>query len=368
MGAPGIVPFGYHADVPVAKLGALAAMESLRRLPSRDAIQAAFVGCVYGGSLVGQRVLRGLGYSGVAVSNFENACASSGTALHHAIMAVESGELDTALVLGVEKLSALGGGTVPLAPGEVDQRQGVILPALYALRAHAYMAETGCTVDDLVEVVVKNRGNGANNPYAHRRDAVSADEVRRARPIAEPLTKLHCCPTSDGAAAVVVSSRPVDGSKVRVLASVMQGGIRASEAAKTDFATARLAGARAYEDAGLSPSDIDVAEVHDAFSIAEPLYYEALGWAEPGYGFELLRSGATRVDGRIPVNPSGGLLARGHPLGASGVAQVVEMWRQLQGRAGANQVGRARTALCQVSGGGASGLDTGVSTVHVLAA
>lgn len=367
VGAPGMTPFGRYPDMGVVELGALAAAQSLRALPERNSVQAAYVGCVYGGSLVGQRITRALGYSGLPVVNVENACASSGTALHLAVKAVASGELESALVLGAERLSALGRGTIPVPDDEVDARQGVILPALYAMRANRYLHETDSTVEDLCAVVVKNRRNGARNPLAHQRSMVGPEEVNGARMIADPLTKYHCCPNSDGAASVVVSSRPVASSPVRILASVLEGGVRLDDAVSlTDFATAASAAAQAYEQASLGPRDISVAEVHDAFSIAEILYYEAFGWAPKGEGFTLLRSGATQIDGRLPVSPSGGLLARGHPLGASGVAQVVEVWKQLSGVADGYQVESPRTAFCQVSGGGISGMDTGVTTVHIL--
>ena len=364
-----MVPFGRHDTTSVVELGARAAVDSLRQLEHRDAIDAVYVGCVHGGSLVGQRIMRGLGYSGMTITNVENACASSGTALHLAQRAVAEGAIDTALVLGVERLSVFGGGSLPLSSEEIDTRQGVILPALYALRATRYLYETDCTIDDIHDVVVKNRGNGALNPFAHRQSAVTRGEVAAGRLIAEPLRKDDCCPTSDGAAAIVVSHKPVAGSTVGIAASVLQGGIRATaDASATLFSTAEQAAKLAYDAAGVGPEDIDIAEVHDAFSVAELLYYEAFGWAKPGEGFALIRDGATRIGGSLPVNPSGGLLARGHPLGASGVAQVVEMWRQLQGVAGDAQCGAPKVAFCQVSGGGISGVDTGTATVHILSA
>lgn len=368
--AAGMIKFGKYTDVPVAALGSRAVLDLLRRSGlDRQSIQAAFVGSTYGGSLIGQRALRGVGISGIPVFNVENACASSGAALHLATLSVSAGQYETALVVGVEKLTALGGGTLPLPADEPDVRQGLTMPALYAMRAQLYMQETQCTMEDLCQVVIKSRTNGRLSPYAHMIRETTAAEIQAARMVAEPLTLYHCCPTSDGAAAVLVSATPVTGREhcVEVAASVVQGGKFRNGAKVIHFPeTAALAAEQAYAMAGLGPADIRVAEVHDAFSIAEPLYYEAFGWAPRGEGWRLIREGAVNLGGRLPVNPGGGLLSRGHPVGASGVAQVVECYEQLVSRAGGRQVEGANAAFCQVSGGGASYLDVGASAVHIL--
>ncbi|MDT4807057.1 AcCoA-C-Actrans: acetyl-CoA C-acyltransferase [compost metagenome] len=189
------------------------------------------------------------------------------------------------------------------------------------------------------------------------------------RMIADPLTLLQCCPSQvDGAAAVVLSTRrPAQARPVKVLSSVVVSGLR--EEADDDILDAEItarAARQAYEQAGLGPQDVDVVELHDAFTIAELLYYEALGLAGPGEAVSLLKSGATRLGGRVPVNPSGGLLAKGHPLGATGVAQMVEILWHLQGRAGERQVDNARVGLTQCTGGGIAGVDHAASSVHLL--
>jgi acetyl-CoA acetyltransferase len=239
---------------------------------------------------------------------------------------------------------------------------------VYAMRGTRFLHERDATPADLAAVAVKNRHNGTLNEYAQQRSEVTVDEVLGSRMIADPLTLLQCCPSQvDGAAAVVLSTRRPSGKAVKVLSSVVQSGIR--ERADDDILDAEItarAARHAYEQAGLSPQDVDVVELHDAFTIAELLYYEALGLADHGDAVALLRSGDTRIGGRIPVNPSGGLLAKGHPLGATGVAQMVEIAWQLQGRAGQRQVEGAKVGLTQCTGGGIAGVDHAASSVHLL--
>ena len=323
-----------------------------------------------GGRVAGQRVLRELSLTGMSILNVENACAGGGSALNVGWMAVASGLHDLALVVGMEKMEK---GLIPSNPGEYEATLGKTLPAKYALRARKHMDAYGLTPEQLGMVSVKNHRAGALNPNAHYQDEVTLEEVLASRMIAEPLTLLQCCPTTDGAAAVVLASAAGangrGGRPVRVAASVITSGrytnpARGELGPDDDLAT--RAGQAAYEMAGVGPSDIDVAEVHDAFTIGEILAYESLGFCERGEGGRLVDEGATALGGRIPVNPSGGRLSLGHPLGATGVAQVVELTRQLQGRSGARQVDGARTALAHVMGGSTPGIGTGASAVHVL--
>ena len=323
-----------------------------------------------GGRVAGQRVLRELSLTGMSILNVENACAGGGSALNVGWMAVASGLHDLALVVGMEKMEK---GLIPSNPGEYEATLGKTLPAKYALRARKHMDAYGLTPEQLGMVSVKNHRAGALNPNAHYQDEVTLEEVLASRMIAEPLTLLQCCPTTDGAAAVVLASAAGangrGGRPVRVAASVITSGrytnpARGELGPDDDLAT--RAGQAAYEMAGVGPSDIDVAEVHDAFTIGEILAYESLGFCARGEGGRLVDEGATALGGRIPVNPSGGRLSLGHPLGATGVAQVVELTRQLQGRSGARQVDGARTALAHVMGGSTPGIGTGASAVHVL--
>lgn len=337
--------------------------------------QAVYCGNVFGGMILGQVLIRDLGWSGAAVYNVENACASGATAVHLARQALLSGAYDTVLVLGVEQLTALGGGMIPLQKNdyktELYASQGMTLPTVYAMRAMRFLYERGLDSSVLGKVAVKNRFNGSLNDYAQQRTPVSIEEVLSSRAVAEPLTLLQCCPSMvDGAAAMVLSNKKKDNTRkrpVRVLASAVQSGIQEAGCenildAEITARTAKLA----YEESGIGPSDVDVVELHDAFTIAELLYYEALGLAAPGEGAELLESGATALGGRVPVNPSGGLLAKGHPLGATGVAQMVELVWQLQNRATGRQKEGARIGLSQCTGGGIAGVDHAASSVHVL--
>ncbi|MCP1626319.1 thiolase family protein [Pseudomonas nitroreducens] len=368
-----MTPFGRHTA-------------SLQDLTQRSVLQAladagielhepqAFYACnVFGGMVLGQVLLRDLGLSGLPIYNVENACASGATGVHLACHALQAGIYDTVVVFGVEKLTSLGGGTIPLQRNdymtELYARAGMALPAIYAMRATRYLHEFGVGAEVLGEVAVKNRRHGALNPYAQTRTEVSLDEVMNSRTVFDPLTLLQCCPSAvDGAAALVLTTRkPQQARPVQVLASVIQSG-RAEEP-DDDILSAEItarAATLAYQEAGVKPADIDVIELHDAFSIAELIYYNALGLCGRGEAHELLKSGATGLGGRTVVNPSGGLLAKGHPLGATGVAQMVEAVWQLQQRAGERQAEGAELALTQCTGGGIAGVDHAASAVHIL--
>jgi acetyl-CoA acetyltransferase len=367
--------FGRHPGVMAPELAQQAILKAMA-----DAgvgvgdIQAIYCANVLGGMILGQLVVRDLGFRGVPIYNVENACASGATAVHLARHALMAGQYDTVLVFGMEQLTALGGGTIPLQRNdhktELYARAGMVLPAVYAMRATRFLHERDAQPADLAAVAVKNRHHGSLNEYAQQRSEITIDEVLASRMIADPLTLLQCCPSQvDGAAAVVLSTRAdrVGTRPVKLLSSVVVSGLR--ERADDDILDAEItarAAAQAYEQAGVAPADVDVVELHDAFTIAELLYYEALQLAPRGDAVALLKSGATRLGGRVPVNPSGGLLAKGHPLGATGVAQMVEVMWHLQGRAGARQVEGARIGLTQCTGGGIAGVDHAASSVHLL--
>ncbi|CAG2156506.1 thiolase family protein [Cupriavidus numazuensis] len=339
-----------------------------------NAVQAFYAANVFGGMVLGQVLLRDLGVTGPAIYNVENACASGATGVHLACHALEAGRYDTVVVFGVEQLTALGGGALPLQKNDymtsLYARAGLTLPSVYAMRATRYLHEFGVKPEVLAEVAVKNRRHGGLNPYAQTRTGVSVDEVMDSRMVFDPLTLLQCCPSAvDGAAALVLTTRkPTKHSKpVRVLASVVQSGRQ--EIGHDDILAAEIttrAAQLAYREAGVKPADLDMVELHDAFTIAELVYYNALGLCERGEAHELLQSGATALGGRVPVNPSGGLLAKGHPLGATGVAQMVEAVWQLEGRAGERQIPNAGLALTQCTGGGIAGVDHAASAVHIL--
>jgi acetyl-CoA acetyltransferase len=369
-----MTPFGRHAAsmqdlAQTALLGAVA--DAGVELGS---VQAVYSCNVFGGMVLGQVLLRDLGLSGLPIYNVENACASGATGVHLACHALQAGIYDTVVVFGVEKLTALGGGTIPLQRNdymtELYARAGMALPAIYAMRGTRYLHEFGVGAEALGEVAVKNRSHGALNPYAQTRTAVSIDEVMNSRMVFDPLTLMQCCPSAvDGAAALVLTTkRPTLRAKpVRVMASVIQSG--RCETGTDDILGAEItarAANLAYQEAQVTPADLNVVELHDAFTIAELIYYDALGLCQRGEAHDLLRSGATTLGGRVVVNPSGGLLAKGHPLGATGVAQMVEAVWQLEGRAGDRQVQGASLALTQCTGGGIAGVDHAASAVHIL--
>lgn len=369
----GMRAFGKYPDLTLAEIAwpavKLAVQDS--GIDRRD-IEATYCGTALGGMLAGQRILKPLGMSGMPIVNVENACSSSSSALHQAWLAIASGQYDVVLVVGAEKLTKFGGGTLPLEREDWEVNHGMVMPALYGMRARRYMYEHGLTAEELADVSVKAHKHGALNPYAQIRQTYTREQVMAARPVAEPFTLLHCCPTGDGAAALVLTSteraKEAGSRSIRIIASELTSGLyktghRDMASAEITMRSAKLA----YEMAGVGPEDIDVAEVHDAFTIAELMYYEAFGFCEPGAAYRLLRDGHTSIGGRIPVNPSGGLLSRGHPVGATGAAQIVEIVEQLRGEAGARQVEQPRVGLAHCTGGGIGGLDHGACSVHILA-
>jgi benzoylsuccinyl-CoA thiolase BbsB subunit len=367
-----MVPFGKYPDRTHSQLAAPAVLGALADAGAdRSSVDAVYCGNVTGGMLVGQRVLRDLGMLGPPVVNVENACSSSAAALREAYVAVGAGLHDTVLVLGVEKLSALGGGTLPLDQEDHEVAAGLAMPAVYAMRARRYMHEWGADPADLASVAVKARAHGARNPFAQLRSETSVEEVLASRPVAAPLTLFQCSPKADGAAALLVTASELAdrfaAPPVRIRASVLHSGrfTTGPRDMTVPEITVRSA-AEAYEQAGIGPEDLDAAEVHDAFTIAELLYYEALGLCGRGEAVPFLRSGATTFGGTTVVNPSGGLLARGHPIGTTGAAQVVEIVWQLRGAAGHRQVEGARLGLAHATGGGLSGVDHGACAIHVL--
>ncbi|MCK9915570.1 thiolase family protein [Microbacteriaceae bacterium K1510] len=369
----GLIRFGKYPDKTLGEIGWPAVKQAIleSELPPKS-IEAVFCGSALGGMMSGQRVMKALGLTGMAIINVENACSSSSSALSAAWTAVASGQKDVVLVIGVEKLTKFGGGTLPLEKEDWEVNQGMVMPALYAMRAKRYMHEYGLTQEQLAMVAVKAHEHGALNPNAQITKRVTLEEVMNARPVADPFTLWHCCPTGDGAAALVIASaevaRKVRSNPVRITASEVTSGIYTNGYRDMTWAELTARGAReAYEMAGVGPEDIDVAEIHDAFTIAELMYYEAFGFCERGGAYELLESGATSLGGNIVINPSGGLLSRGHPVGATGAAQAVEIVRQLEGRAGQHQVKDAKVGLSHATGGGIAGFDHGACSIHVFA-
>jgi acetyl-CoA acetyltransferase len=262
-----------------------------------------------------------------------------------------------------------GFGLISAGDMELDALEGLVTPASFALRAARYMNSYGVTARQLAEVAVKNRFHASLNPYAQFHDLITVDDVLNSPMIADPLTKLSCCPNADGAAAVILctakQSRRYTSKPVRVATSVLVSGSYENPLDHVPWETDFRACRTAYEKAGLGPEDVDAAECHDAFTIAEILHYEAMGFCAEGEGGRLVESGATRLGGRIPVNPSGGLLSKGHPVGATGVGQIVEGVRHLRGEAGKRQVEGARVFFAQCMGGDKDG-DARSCTANIL--
>ncbi|MDX3753987.1 lipid-transfer protein [Streptomyces sp. AK02-04a] len=339
------------------------------------------VGYCFQPSTAGQRAAYELGLTGVPVYNVNNNCATGSSALMLARQFVEGGVADCVLALGFEKMKrgALGGGadggdfsTSPVARhyGVMAARHGFEMSPptaqIFGDAAREHMEKYGTTEAQLAAVGAKNHRHSANNPYAQFQDVYGVDEILAARVVHRPLTKLQCSPTSDGAAAaVVVSERLLERHEparqvVEIVAQAMTTDTEESFASGSCVDVvgqpmSREAARQVYERSGLGIDDVDVVELHDCFSINELLTYEALGMCEEGESGKLVESGATTYGGRWVVNPSGGLISKGHPLGATGIAQVAELVWQLRGEAGPRQVPGARVGLAHNIGlGGAA--------------
>lgn len=324
------------------------------------AVQAAYVSHVNQGVSFGEAVCEKLGLTGIPILNVENACASGSTAIREAFFAVGHGLYDVAIVIGVEKMKrgVLGGAG---EDGSLERQLGLnVMPALYALKANKHMHAYGTTREQMAMVSVKNHKNGCLNPYCHYQKEFTVEEVLASRMICDPITLLQCCPTSDGAAAAVICAETVAekyNAKPKVF---IAGSALVTEKYKSDADLAARAAKVAYEMAGIGPEAVDLAEVHDAFTIGEILHYESLGFCAPGEGGRMVKEGRTEIGGDIAVNPSGGLQSRGHPLGMTGVAQLCEVVWQLRGEAGKRQVASPKVGLTHTQGAG------GVCSVHLF--
>jgi acetyl-CoA acetyltransferase len=363
----GIHGFGRFEGVSLPELGAFAARQALDEAGvDRGGVQAVFCATAYGGVATGHRVLGRLATTGMPIVDVEAGCASGSAALMLASSAVRSGQYDTVLVVGVEKMPK---GIIRSSFFDPWQEQAGFsaTPAYFALRAQRLMRASGVTKQDLARVVVKNRRHGAQNELAMFRSEVDEPSVLASRVVCEPLHLWMLCSPNEGAAAVVLrrsDSPSSSAGSVYLRAAVLRShypGYVLSESTPmsglvddTIPAPSTLASADAYEEAGVGPEDLDVVECQDTDAARELLSYEELGLCKPGEQPALLAQGATSLGGRLPVNPSGGLLSKGEPLGASALGQVVELVRQIRGQAGARQVDGARLALGHTVGRGAN--------------
>lgn len=364
----GMTPFVRSAGLRASALAGQAARQALSDCaidPRR--VEAIFVGSARSTTGLAQRTLLEIGLVGIPAFNVENACASGSSALYLGWLAIAAGQHDVVLIVGADTLSTGGSGPLTLDDEAREEAPALTFPAWYALKANRLIQTGAATAEDMALVSVKNRQQGALNFYAQQRTPVTLEAVLASRMIADPLTLLQCCPASDGAAAVVLCSEQVARSlgvpKVRIAGISLLSG--RPHGAEPDV-TARAA-QKAYEQAGIGPEDVSVAEVHDAFSVAELLHYESLGFCASGNGARLLCDRVTWPGGRLPVSPGGGLIARGHPPGATGLAQVAELTWHLRGQAGARQVEGARVGLAHTQGATVPALEANATQVTLLA-
>jgi len=401
----GMTPFGKHLDVSVKQLTRQAVEAALADAGcDKVVLQGAFFANSTQGHMDGQHMIRGelalreMGLQGLPVVNVENACASASTAFHLAVNYVRAGAADIVLAVGAEKMVStdkarsfsafdgawdvhdtvagkehllqMGHGIKP-PPGSMSAKPYSVFMDIYAAMGRMHMREYGTTQRQFAAVAAKNHAHSVHNPLAQYREYYTVEQILAAAPIAFPLTLPMCSPISDGAAAAIVCSEAglarLGGRRtraIRVLATVLQtGSDRPAEA--LDRHLARLGSAKAYKQAGVGPQDVNVAEVHDATAIGEIIQSEVLGLCPPGLGGPMAESGETSIGGRIPINPSGGLESKGHPIGATGLGQIYELVTQLRGEAGPRQVDGARIAIAE-NGGGLRGVEEAVACITLL--
>ena len=363
----GMHPFGRFEGVSTTDMGVVAVRAALDEAGiGKGGFQAAFCGTVYGGVATGHKVLSRLGMTGMPIVDVEAGCASGGAALMLAAGAIRAGQYDTVLVFGTEKMPK---GIIRSSFFEQWQEEAGLAatPAFFGLRAQRLCMTSGVTKDHLARVVVKNRRNGAANSDAMYQKETSVEEVLASRVVCEPLHLFMLCSPNEGAAALVLrradlaaeAPKPVTLAAA-VLRSHIPGPVLSESTPLSGLANdevpapTTIAATAAYEEAGLGPQDLDVVECQDTDAARELGSCEELGLCEPGGSAAFLDSGAMELGGRLPVNPSGGLLSKGEPLGASALGQIVELVRQLRGECGPRQVEGARTALSHTVGRGAN--------------
>lgn len=364
----GMTKFARHQDRKFYHLGEEAVRAALEDAGiAFDAIEIAYCGHVMQGSTAGQKVVGRVGRTGIPIYNVENACASGTTALRSAWTMIATGMNDVALAVGFEKM---GRGPIkmnePEQPPE-EEKKPPVMPSIFSQVFEEHRRRYGTTEEQMALVSVKNHFHGSLNPRAQYQDRITVEDVMNSRQIVGPLRLLMCCPTGAGAAAAVLCTEEIarrsTSKPIRIVASAFQSEKSADpkEPLSGIFEINQRTANLAYEMAGIKPDDLDLIELHDCFSIAEIIHYENLGLCKRGEGGKFIEEGLPKLGSKIPVNPSGGLLAKGHPLGATGIAQVFEVVTQLRGLAGERQVNDAKIGLTHCQGfGGATG-------VHIFA-
>ena len=373
--------FGKHLDKSLKDLAYEPAWHAIHEsnVDPHD-IDIAFVGNAYAGLITGQESIRGqvmlreVGLTRIPIINVENACASGSTAFYLAHKAVASGQSELALALGVEKLfcDETGKSLQALATSsdqEIEGRMGILFAGIYAMRVKAHMQQYGLTRKQLARVAVKNHDHGALNPHAQYQKRVTVEEVLNSRMIADPITLQMTCPLGDGGAALLIGTKEMAlrmGKRlVKILTSVL-GSYGFTQ--ENEPSIAERVSLKAYREAGINPQEVQVAEIHDAVAPVELLLYEQLGFCGKGESGRLIDDGVTWFDGRLPVNTSGGLTAKGHPAGATGISQVAEVVWQMRGEAGQRQIKPAPNIGLVENGGGNVAGETAVVAIHILAA
>jgi len=401
----GMTPLGKHVDRSVKQLTAHAVNEALADAGiSRDAVQAAWFCNTRQGVLEGQHGIRGqcslraMGFEAIPIFNTDNACASSSAGLLQAYAAVAAGMVEIALVVGTEKMNfperrkemfeafkgswdreladvhiaalLAMGDDLPLPPeASIDTGERSVFMDIYAAQARFHMKTFGTTQHQIAAVASKNHWHSQYNPLAQYRSPMSIDEVLQDKLVSWPMTRSMCAPMSDGSCALIIASDKaiarLDAKRAVRIRGISLGSGTNRTAQQYDRHITRLTADKAYEMAGVGPKDISVAELHDASAIAEIVHSENVRFCDYGEGGPLVESGATRLGGRLPINVSGGLLSKGHPIGATGAIQIHELVMQLRGEAGARQVQGARIGLAE-NGGGFYGLEEAACVVTIL--
>ncbi|MEX2236703.1 MAG: thiolase family protein [Dehalococcoidia bacterium] len=362
-----MIKFGRYPEKTVPELGADAVIGALKDAGmTMSDVEIVTCGNLYqSNAMVGQRVMQIVGQTGVPVVNVSNACATGSTAFREAYFSVASGAYDVAMAIGVEqmgKMGLLGGGGGAGDPAY--STEGVlgtgIMPGVFGMAGVEHMRKYGTTLEQFAQISVKNHKHAMTNPLSQYQVEVSLEDVINARMVAYPNTLYMCCPTGDGSAAAILVSeakaKQYTSKPIKVAASVLTSDpYTERDLTLPDINTlTKNASKEAYEKAGIGPEDLDLIELHDCFATAEMLHYENLGIAGEGEAGRLVDEGATSIGGRIPVNASGGLLSKGHPLGATGVANVYEVVQHLRGNRGAGQVEGAKVGLAHVIGLGSA--------------
>lgn len=358
--------FGKQPQYTAGELGAIAAARAIEDAGIDPRIlEVAYASRCCDASQTIEDVMKRVGVAAIEMHNAENACASGGTAFHLLYKDIASGYADIGIVVGTEAMttSSIAGGLVPTAKGDLNGTLGITMPALAGLAATRLLEDYGMTHEDLAYASVKNHKNACMNPYAHYKKALTTEEVMQAKMISYPVTRLHCCPTSDGAAAAILCTEEVarryTTKLIKTEASVLlTAPYPTFREDLCDVPLLRSLSAATYEKAGIDPLDIDVVELHDAFSPEELYTYEGMQLCARGETKKCIAEKTFEIGGRCAVNPSGGLLSLGHPLGASGVRIVCEVVTHLRGEAGGRQQPNARLGLAQMVGGGLTGLSS----------